>query len=444
MLQYGNSSDERQHFMGSTPHKPDVTWKYNLDAGDAGNRNPFVSYFNSGDEDSRDLRYWVTQVDANTLRLKVLETLMISPFYWGKTDYQCLFGIQHFDLSLVLTNINKVLAGSSIGIANDAGAIWPTGVIANLNVQVLDAPNQKLHITFITPQPDQEIPRLLHYPYFKVSRYSQNGQVPYLAQQTGSEVFSNITMHEIPKRCYIFGKQQPTNDATVADYYLAIDKIVMNFDNQDGRLSTLDAFDLWKLAAKNGLQRSFLAFNRVLGSVLCLEFGTDLNLNPLLCAGVRGNFQFSYTLTTRDIRENPAGGPPLPAVRYRIYTIMIPEGVLTIDDQLISISIGTITEEIVAVAPFAPSGFRHEITSYYGGGFWRNLWNGIKKAFKVGAPIVKNIAGAVGQIAPLIPHPVAQGVGMGANAVHQTLGALGAGKKRGGARLRTSSLARRL
>jgi len=232
-----------------------------------------------------------------------------------------------------------------------------------------------------------------------------------------------------------------------ADYFLAIDKMVINFDNQDGRLSTLDSFDLWKLGAGNGLKRSYIAFNKVMGSVMCLEFGTDLNLNPLLCAGVRGNFQFSCDVTFRDVRDpndpNVAG-----AVSYRLYVLMVPEGVMTIDDQLVSISIGSLTEEIVAQAPFAPTGFRHTAKDYYGGGFWGNLWSGLKKTFNTVAPIAKTLSGVVGNVASALPHPLAQGVGQGASAVNKVLGALGqglsGGKKRGGARMSKSSLAHRL
>lgn len=458
LMRYGNEVEDRQHFMGSTPHKPDVATSYSINDVNVGNRNPFISYFNSAEEDSRNMRYWCSRVDANTFRITVLETLMVSPFYWGKADYQCLFGIQNFDLSLTLSNVARVFSGAlqaigknAVGDPDNANAIFPTGLNSLLTFKVREDTVQKLHMTFITPQPDQEIPRLLHYPYYQIKRFTQNG--PTLTPQASASglTFNNITLHEIPKRMYIFCKPNViNNDITQADYFTSIEKITINFDNQDGRLSTLDSFDLWKLSAKNGCKMSYVAYNKVIGSVLCIEFGTDLNLNPLLCAGVRGNFQYSATIEVKDVRPvYPNGGnvADVTPVVYSLYTIMVPEGVLTVDDQLVSISIGTLTEEIVAQAPFAPTGFRHEVKNYYGGGMWSNLWSGIKKVFKVGAPIARDIAGAVGSIAGLIPHPSAQGIGMGANAINKVLGQVaGQGRRRpaGGARMRTSSLAHRL
>lgn len=448
MMRYGNTVEDRQNFTGSTPHKPDISPNYELVSANVGNRNPFISYYNSGEEDSRAMNFWATKDAKNeTINFIIYETLMVSPFYWGKNDYQCLFGIQNFDVSFTLTNVKRLLSGSNTGWVGpvDGGGAFIDGVIDSLDVQIQGEQAQKLHLTFITPQPDQEIPRLLHYPFYQVKRFSQNLDRIISGGNLNSAEFNNITLHEIPKRMYIFAKQIPNNVVNEADFFMAIDKVVINFDNQDGRLSTMDGFDLWKLSAKNGLKMSYLNYSKVMGSVLCIEFGTDLNLNPLLCAGVRGNFQFSATISLRDIRETGA-----PAISYQLHTIMIPEGVLTVDDQLVSISIGTLTEEIVALAQFAPTGFRHEITNYYGGGFWKNLWSGIKKVFKVGAPIARQLAGAVGSIASMIPHPVAQGIGKGANIANTVLGALGAGKgrgrprKNGGAHMRTSSLSHRL
>ena len=51
---------------------------------------------------------------------------------------------------------------------------------------------------------------------------------------------------------------------------------------------------------------------------------TDININPLLCPGVRGNFSYQATVTYYDVREPlTAYGP----VAYEMYTIFIPEGV---------------------------------------------------------------------------------------------------------------------
>lgn len=237
LTEYGNDEEDRQYFMGSTPHKPDISPDYGLVAANVGNRNPFISYWNAGSEDARGLRFWTTQVDANTFQLKIVESLMMSPFYWGKTDHQALFGIQNVDVTLTLTNIKKVLAGALAGLVGTPASVFPTGVNVNsLQVNVNPDSSQKMHLTFITPQPDQVPPRLLHYPYYQIKRWSQNA-LPYVGGEVRTENYNNITLHEIPKRFYIFAKPTQNNDPTVADYFLAIDRVVINFDNQDKFLS---------------------------------------------------------------------------------------------------------------------------------------------------------------------------------------------------------------
>jgi len=443
LLNYGNDTEDRQYFMGTSPHKPDVYWTYNQGAGNAGTRNPFSTYFNSGEEDSRNLKYWVTSVNpaTNSFDVRVVESLMCSPFVWGKADHQCLFGIQNIDLTLTLSNIKRVLAGlatSWVGVTG-SGAIFTAAVAPSINdvsVSVIpDQAVQKLHLTFITPQPDQEVPRLLHYPYYQVKKYQQDVGLPIAPQQQFVVNFNNITLHEIPKRMYIFCRQRVDNDLTKPDFYTSIDRVVINFDNQDGRMSTLDSYDLWKMSAKNGLKRSYLAWSKVYGAVLCVEFGTDLNLNPLLAPSVRGNFQYSAEITFRDVRD--AGQPDI--TTYRCQTVMIPEGVLTCNDQLIDISVGNLTEEVVAAAPFAPSGFRVAVANYQGAGFFSNLWNAVKTGFKHAAPVARNIASAIGEVAPMLG-PKGMAVGVGAKAVQKALG----GKRVGGAKMRSSSLAHRL
>ena len=61
---------------------------------------------------------------------------------------------------------------------------------------------------------------------------------------------------------------------------------------------------------------------------MCLEFATDLNINPLLCPGVRGNFSYQSAVTFFDVRE-PAivAGNPLPNYIYEMYSVFVPEGV---------------------------------------------------------------------------------------------------------------------
>ena len=140
---------------------------------------------------------------------------------------------------------------------------------------------------------------------------------------------------------------------TTPDFFGAINNINLSFDNQDDRLASLDNFDLWQIACKNGLKSSWLEWTQILGGPMCLRICNDININPLLCPGVRGNFSYQCTVNFTDVREpTVAGAPAQPAYTYDMWSVFIPEGVLTVDDQLISINIATLTEEIIAQATF--------------------------------------------------------------------------------------------
>ena len=115
-----------------------------------------------------------------------------------------------------------------------------------------------------------------------------------LVPQTSDTITTNAQIrHEISKRLYIiispaiWTTATNTSLITTPNYFGAIQKIIISFDNQDDRLASLGPFDLWQIACKNGLKSSWLEWQQTLGGPMCLEFGTDLNLNPLLAPGTR-------------------------------------------------------------------------------------------------------------------------------------------------------------
>lgn len=482
LLRYGNTVEDRQYFMGATAHYPDNYCSYDIAAPNAGARWPFISYFNCSIEDSRSLDVWGVAVNKDTLAPAALgvangvlvtlrESLMMSPFHWGQGDVQALFGIQQFDLTLSFENLNRMLAGTEGGWAGQNTGIFGAndathGRFSTLLVEPVDR-SAKLHITYLTPPPDWKIPRILHYPYYTINKLViKSGAVfnPTAEASRQMEITTNaINRNDISKRLYLIATPlidyssntlnavtHAGGSITTPNFFGIIKKVVMSFDNQDGRLANLDQFDFWKINAKNSLNSSWPEASKYLGSPLCLEFGTDLNLNPLLSSGVRGTFNYQATVTVADPRQymNPQ---PNEDLFFELYSVFIPEGVFTIDDQLCSFDIATLTEQTLANAPFAPLGFRVHVRNYQGAGFFSNLWSALKKGFKKVAPVVRKVAEVVGNVAPMIPHPYAQAVGVGANVANKALQMAGGrrkgrsrSRKRGGALIRTSSLADRL
>jgi hypothetical protein len=396
---------------------------------------------------------------------------MLSPFAWGESC-QALFGIQNIDVNLTLRRpLSRLLSGDIYSQLFTGGQI-PVGSKFNPVFTVQQQQDARLHITYLQPQANQVVPMRLNYPFYTLRRFVLDiGQqsAPAVGQTLSDKRqynFNNITLHECPKRMYIYARsdiaQQPFENGKLAltdtqapdairsaDYFMNIDSISVNFDSQDGRLSTLDSYDLWRLSVNNGYKRSYVAWREKIGSVLCLEMGKDLALSPLIAPGVRGNFQLSFEVNLRDIRQvakstDATDSRDSGSIPFKLYLIVVPTGVMTIENQLISISVGSITEEQVLTAPWADAGMRAEYRGMYGGNFFKNIWSGIKKAAKFAKPILGPLAGLVADAMSSSADPRAQTAGRVLGAVTGAMSGKG-GRRSGGAKqVRCNSLARRM
>jgi hypothetical protein len=451
LMTYGNDWKDRQYNMGATAHLPDLVWRYDNVAGST--RTPFTSYLQSGPEDSRNLGFWCTRVSDTEIDIRCVEQIMLSPLTWAD-EVQCLFGIQNIDFAMTFKPpLTRLFSGDQYGtVLQPAPAV---GENANPTVTVQNA---SLHISYLQPQASQIIPARLNYPYYQLRKFSQNIPTAVNAQALiPRTVYNNITLHEIPKRMLLFASPllpttasanrtdaPRTNDSFhQADFFAAIDSLTINFDTQDGRLSTLDSYDLWKIACKNGYKRSWLSWSQYMGSVLALEFGTDLNLNPLLAPGVRGNYQLSLEVQYRDIRSSAALGSALTdqteAKNYKAYLVMVPTGIMTIENQLITVSIGSITEQQVYDAPWAEAGLRHEVRNMYGAGSFKNIWKAIKKVGTKAAPVAQGVAEVLGDVLSSSSDPRYQKAALASKVASKAIS-----KARGGAQVRAHSLSRRM
>jgi hypothetical protein len=325
----------------------------------------------------------------------------------------------------------------------------------------------KLHMTYLQPQANQVVPSRLNYEYYQIRKFQQSvGKL--IEPLDGFEVnYNNITLHEIPKRMYIFAapknqqvsltekegvtdlKTQQEANMAQCNFFARVNSLAVNFDSQDGRLSTLDSYDLWKMSSKNGLTKSYKQWEHGVGSVLCIEFGKDMNLNPLLAPGVRGNFQLSLNVKYQDIRDacyssNPSDLTSEGPKDYTAFLVIVPTGVVTIDNQLITTSIGSVTEENIFEAPWLAAGTRVEYSGMSGGNL-KGIFNALSKGIKVASKGVPIIGPVVGNLLSQLDDPRAQMMGQVVKAVSKSMGGRTSGGRRtGGAKVRSNSLARRM
>jgi len=452
LMRYGSSPQERNHYLSGTPSCPDEFPEF-ANAGGAfeisvaGGRNPFADYATKELEVTRNLRVWVTACvfDPITTRVtsfdvKVREPVFIPPLNWSERDVLCLFGIQTIDVTFSYSDLSKLLEGTFAVGANTFGTV----------VGTLPATPPRLHLFYVSPQINMAIPKLLHYPYYELGRYISStgstqvanpfpmlrGATPFVvpAGASGQVSVNNIQLQSIPKRIYVYLQEQKgAVNRTTPNVWARIDRISVNWNSVAGKLSTAESYDLYRMSVKNGLEMTWNQWSRFNGSVLCIEPPTDLGLSPLEASGSRGSYQLQFQVNFTNLQNR--------AVTYQVYSLVVAEGFMTINDSLVSQDVGVLTETAIADAPTMPAGTMAEVTNMYGGGFWGDLWKGIKKGAKFVTGVASKAAPIIGSIASAIPHPAAQAVGRIAPVVGQVAsgvdqflpgGALTGGARSGG------------
>lgn len=497
MMEFGTSPDERNKWRSGEPSYPDqfdyVSY-FNALAPPAfitdGARNTFSSYPQNVLECSRNIKNYavniqlcdflistgpdVYQTHVVSFDLYFVSDVFVSPLNWTEKDCQALFGIQTIDLTIVMSNLRRIFS-----ISANATEV-PSTDISQWFINVQTDTKASLYLSYLSPQINMPVSKLLHYPYYDVNRYissqSQplagstcfaintvvaspmpaNGVAPVssflgknpltslttlaLAGGASNKFYvDNITLHAIPKRLYIFctkDKNLRISDALNyirSDTYAAITGISINWNNRAGVLSSADCYQLYAISVRNGLDMTYFQWLRAKGSVLCLEPSVDIPLTAVQSPGTRGNYQISYSINVNSVcaTSNPSN--------YQVYTVAVQEGFMTINDSVIALDVGVLTEQSVLDAPFAPAGTFNAITHMYGGGFWGDMWRGVKKGARYvrdigtkGAKVIGDVAGALSDVPGIgvYARPVADV----ANAVHGVGKAVGGRRKRAGSR----------
>jgi hypothetical protein len=463
IMNYGNDDEDRQYWLGGVPHKPDYTMSYE-DASAVALRGPFTSYQNCDpNEDSRQVSQWMYQ-SGNSLYLRCYECLWLSPFYTAKESYQCLFNVQNLNFTMTMDGqLTRMFSGQIQNGSADAPAsgtklffdkLLAADPARNIFVSY-EFQDAYAHLTYLTPQVGEDfiVPDYLEYPLHTIEDIPQNVSEAPVYGQEFEVVYNSQTLSNMPKRVYLWC-QKRDKQAIDPDVFCSLIGVKVDFLGQAGRLAELNEFDLWNIAVKHGLKRSFIQWtngpkspngepvDRLVGpgSVACLEFGEDITLpSDALAPSVRGSFQIQITCRYRNtLLSNYDITQPQAATTMQAHQAFVYEGVYVTDARSVAITVGSLTQDAVAAAPYAPEGFRLSVNDFYGSGIWGDIWSGVKKAAKYALPVARGIADVVGQVAPNMG-PRGQAVGAVANSVKRALG----GAYTGGARVRGAQLQNR-
>lgn len=320
----------------------------------------------------------VTAVISATLS----EYIYLSPFYFGFGDAKGFYGVRTMDFNFTW-NANK---SRFISHANDATG---SAVITNVSV-TFGQPS--LLFQYITPPLTMPRPVSISYPYYVVNRFP-SGPTTIASGAVTTISSNNIQLNSIPRRMYIFARQQ-NNDQTVnsTDAYAEIQNISIQFENYSGLLASASEQDLYNISKCNGLNMSWLDWTGgptqalagttashfgTIGSVLCICPGKDIGLPDNLSSGVVGQFMFQYNITVR----NPNVGTNAKSINYMLYLITVDEGIWTIENgQSIAQGQGVISQMDVLNAKSKPWVSYDDVAYAQGSGrFFTNMKNNMKR-----------------------------------------------------------------
>lgn len=452
---YNIGTDVRSKDYSMTPNYPDQSSNYS-DL-DGTSRNPLGAYGNGFCDDIVPRGGFPFNIVSNApvaattggaaatavCDILIHENMFLSPFFWGlaRNDNQGFYNVNAMDFNLTFLSQcgMRMWAHSDAPVAT-SGAAEVTSTITAISVQFNGFSSPAF--SYSTSQPQMLFkyysPNLLmplspsipySYPYSELTRFPTD--IGTLAYSAGAQYFqsNNIQLNQIPRRMYIFAR--PANSVLqsrcdITDTFLAISNVSIQFANQNTVLSTATQAQLYDINTKNHSEQSWnewsgqLVYNsaftgtagtdRFCGGAgpLCLEFGTDIQLESNEAPGLAGQYQIQVQAQLANMN---AGGQ-WDALAMTLYLVFVNEGVFTITGTASAQhQLGVLSKMDILDAQSQPGLNYRTIQSYNGGDFWNTLANFGSKV----NDFLKETK-LISKVGSLIPHPVAQGISKGAEA----------------------------
>ena len=247
------------------------------------------------------------------------------------------------------------------------------------------------------------------------------------------------------------------------DFFFCIDNVNIQFNNHSGLCATMQQQDLWRTSVENGIYMSWEEFSGSMmglskpiktafqpmngidvnlaglpmatapsieyakllglpfcnntptcGSILCLAFGKDIQLDEYYAPGSLGSFNLQITLSVyNQTLTDYTGG------QYELVILTKNSGMLVLERGTASQYQGLLVKQDVLDTSTQEPYTMHDVKRLVGGSIWDRLWTGIKHLAPKIPGIAKSVLGHFKDENPL------------ANSAHNVLSALGYGKRGG-------------
>lgn len=409
LLRYHNPDSLSDGNMSTTPSQMDNTQQYSDSTNS--NFNPMSSVLDSSLSQGsmgRGAFPLVSQVNNISTGIgnpttaqqvyNFCEDLFLSPLLFGTESQESGFiGLQTFQLTINwLNDLSRM-------ISHNPALTTFTSITVTLGQPVL-------LFQYKTPNLMDKLPLYKNYPYYEIQRYPTDANAAILPGSSVILSSSNIQLNSIPRMLYIYARKR-NSDLTYldSDAFFSIEKISVNWANNSGLLSNATKRDLYAMSKKNGCNLNWnewsgetTYFNsggtvqqiNLIGSVLAIEFSTDLAVAVDECSGLNGTFQLQYTITLVN-RSSSSITPTL-------YTVVSNEGVFTIENNSAYSQIGVVSRQDVLNAQKQQGIDYNHLKYMSGASFFKSLSKGLKKIYKKAVPVVKKATKITKTIAPYI------------------------------------------
>lgn len=371
LQRYGQTEDVRARSWSMTPNMYDSSCNYSDLIGTS--RNPLNNFGESKQSEilPRGAAQFTVLPGTNvavvptvagtvaecTLDALLCEGLLISPIYFGAAEdnRQGFYNLTSCDV-----DFNFMTTGHRM-LSHNPGAVKVSGVnsirteITGVTMQFsgfatpFTYPQRAPLLTFkyITPNylDSQRLSpqRPISYGYSDVVRYiSSMGTLTY-AQGAQPFVSNSIQINTIPERMYLFARPSRAtleSRSDITDTYLALQNLSVQFQNSSVLLSTASQQQLYQINVKNGYAGSWAEFTGQLvygssfatpqyscgGSVMCLKFGEDIQLQSDQSPSLTGQFMLQVNASFK----NPNVGGQWDAIPFEMVIVLVSGGVFTI------------------------------------------------------------------------------------------------------------------
>lgn len=394
LLRFYNGIQSKNGTLSSTPSMMDQAQNYGDLA--ATNRNPLAQYSNQEFDEPRGGFSMTTVSNTNvaaTVTATFIEPLMISPLLYNQAEdsnASALVGVN---------NINIIITWQP-----DLQQMWSHDISSPSTITTLTVTlgTPVLYVLYLSQNPLIKAPTNYIYEYFNLVNYITTNSAPQAPNASTTIASSSIQLQTIPKRLYISVNQITSNrNYTSSDAFFGITNVSVNWNNQSGQLASASQQNLYEISVKNGLQMTWSQFSGIsntwignantafglVGSVVCLEMGTDIPLPVDMAPGQSGSYQLQINVQCTNLNQTLTLTPQLNILASY-------EGTLSVVNNLGSggtylFQLGVFNTNNVADSYTAPQQMFKRPHNIYGGNFISDIGNFFKGVARELGPVLK-------------------------------------------------------